>query len=190
MSGEDFDKREFDKRETSQSSSRFGIRDLVSDIDRKIDEKAESLIATELQIPQKIQKILNDGAMEVRINLPEEIKNKSPSDNYYGNGTWELVFDRFTALLKEEGLLVFFTHQGRGGCCRVPMEDKTRFECTQCDNWGAKGVITGCSRPLQSSWCDWDIFSSHPTHPCSTCDKKWRLSTGKVYHSILIKIKP
>jgi len=99
MSGEDFD-----KRETSQSSSRFGIRDLVSDIDRKIDEKAASLIATELQIPQKIQKTLNDGAMKVRFYLPDYIRKKSPNENYYGDRTWRQVFNKVSALLKEEGI--------------------------------------------------------------------------------------
>ena len=190
MSGEDFD-----KRESQQSSSRFGIRDLVSDIDRKIDEKAESLISTELQIPQKIQKILNDGAMEVRINLPADIKDKSPSDNYYGNGTWKDVFDKFTALLKEEGLLVYFTHQGRGGCCRVPTEDNTRFKCAQCGGWSTL-VTKKCNayegigdRVFCNSSLPGD-YSTARTHPCSTCDNRYRKSTEKVYHSILIKIKP
>jgi len=103
---------------------------MIEDIGTVNDEKAASLIR-ELQIPQKIQKMLKDGAMEVRINLPADIKNKSPSDNFYGNSTWKHVFDTFTALLKEEGLLVYFTHLGRGGCCSVPTEDKKR--CANCN---------------------------------------------------------
>ncbi|MDA9117236.1 hypothetical protein N9J16_00655 [Candidatus Poseidoniaceae archaeon] len=161
--------------------SRFGIKGMIEDIGTVNDEKAASLIR-ELQIPQKIQKILNDGVMEVRINLPANINNKSPSDNYYGNGTWEHVFDKFTALLKEEGLLVYFTHQGRGGCCRVPTEDKTRVKCRFCSHWGDQ--YSSCSN------CDRLGWKSVGYHPCGKCKKLFRKSKEKVYDSILIKIKP
>ncbi len=177
--------------------SRFGIKGMIEDIGTVNDEKAASLIR-ELQIPQKIQKMLKDGAMEVRINLPSDINNKSPSDNFYGNSTWKHVFDKFTALLKEEGLLVYFTHQGRGGCCRVPTEDKTRFKCAQCRGWSTlledsqkckEGELGDSSEYYCIVRWPWD-YSTAPTHPCSTCDNIWRQSTEKVYHSILLKIKP
>ena len=159
---------------------------MIEDIGTVNDEKAASLIR-ELQIPQKIEKMLKDGAMEVRINLPADIKNKSPSDNFYGNSTWKHVFDTFTALLKEEGLLVYFTHQGRGGCCRVPTEDKTRFKCTRCYRWVNKGD--------ESYTCDRvggyrKRCVIRKQHQCSACKDYFRLSTEKVYHSILLKIKP
>jgi hypothetical protein len=172
--------------------SRFGIKGMIEDIGTVNDEKAASLIR-ELQIPQKIQKMLNDGAMEVRINLPSDINNKSPSDNFYGNSTWKHVFDTFTALLKEERLLVYFTHQGRGGCCRVPTEDKTRFKCLQCRGWSNSQVRENCGSQFDFWACTFRLkgdYSTAPTHPCSTCDNEWRESTEKVYHSILLKIKP
>ena len=159
---------------------------MIEDIGTVNDEKAASLIR-ELQIPQKIQKMLKDGAMEVRINLPADIKNKSPSDNFYGNSTWKHVFDTFTALLKEEGLLVYFTHQGRGGCCSVPTENKKRFKCTQCFGW-AKESSSICKADYHK-WC-MNHQSLQPTHPCTTCDDEYQKSTEKVYHSILLKIKP
>jgi len=148
---------------------------MIEDIGTVNDEKAASLIR-ELQIPQKIQKMLKDGAMEVRINLPADIKNKSPSDNFYGNSTWKHVFDTFTALLKEEGLLVYFTHQGRGGCCRVPTEDKTRF------------INRGIAILKRED--HWNYQVTDKRICCANCDKNLRESTEKVYHSILLKIKP
>jgi len=160
---------------------------MIEDIGTVNDEKAASLIR-ELQIPQKIQKMLKDGAMEVRINLPADIKNKSPSDNFYGNSTWKHVFDTFTALLKEEGLLVYFTHQGRGGCCRVPTEDKTRFKCSQCYGW-AEGTYIRCNA-TDNTFCMKDSYGERKRHPCTTCDNEYQKSTEKVYHSILLKIKP
>jgi hypothetical protein len=162
--------------------SRFGIKGMIEDIGTVNDEKAASLIR-ELQIPQKIQKTLNDGAMKVRINLPSDINNKSPSDNFYGNSTWKHVFDKFTALLKEEGLLVYFTHQGRGGCCRVPQGHVNWIKCRWCGNLFE--LTTSCS--AGGVLCD-----SKPDAPqhCKTCDNVYQKSTEKVYHSILIKIKP
>ena len=159
---------------------------MIEDIGTVNDEKAASLIR-ELQIPQKIQKMLKDGAMEVRINLPADIKNKSPSDNFYGNSTWKHVFDTFTALLKEEGLLVYFTHQGRGGCCRVPTEDKTRFKCTLCYRWVNKGDVSLTCDRVGGNRKRHKIGNNHQ---CSTCKDYVLLSTEKVYHSILLKIKP
>lgn len=161
---------------------------MIEDIGTVNDEKAASLIR-ELQIPQKIQKMLKDGAMEVRINLPADIKNKSPSDNFYGNSTWKHVFDTFTALLKEEGLLVYFTHQGRGGCCRVPTEDKTRFKCAQCSGWSTYAPAKKCDNGIFVE-CALFADTDPPMHLCSTCDNEYQKSTEKVYHSILLKIKP
>ena len=158
--------------------SRFGIKGMIEDIGTVNDEKAASLIR-ELQIPQKIEKMLKDGAMKVRINLPSDINNKSPSDNFYGNSTWKHVFDTFTALLKEEGLLVYFTHQGRGGCCRVPTEDKERFIREP-----SVGVQVIYFRSVQKHILGYDLIC------CANCDNEWRESTEKVYHSILLKIKP
>ena len=156
---------------------------MIEDIGTVNDEKAASLIR-ELQIPQKIEKMLKDGAMKVRINLPSDINNKSPSDNFYGNSTWKHVFDTFTALLKEEGLLVYFTHQGRGGCCRVPTEDKERIIIHEIPYQVKKADMLVHISELVTKVQRYDLIC------CANCDNKWRESTEKVYHSILLKIKP
>ena len=161
--------------------SRFGIKGMISDIDTIIDEKAESLIR-EMEIPQSVHQMLQDGKMEVRIVFPEEVRNKAAKDTYYGNGTWQQVFKRFTALLKEEGLLIYFSFEGRGGCCRTPKKIANCGRCNRSISSGYQPCDSPTSPFMTANYC-------RPSNRCESCKSIFSANEQKVYQSILIKVR-